>query len=116
MRACLCVLACNDCMSICMCQLCAYSYICTYIFHHLQIECEEPKVEVSVTTSFPKLGNRISRLESDVRTIKLNTEKAIELILESTEQLGRAFETLSDQMEKVYSQSFQVDDDSQVKL
>ena len=60
-------------------------------------------------TSFPKLENRISSLENDVRTIKQNTEKAIELILKSTEQLGEAFETLSDQMEKIYSQRFQVD-------
>ena len=80
------------------------------------MKCEEPKVEVSVTTSFPKLENRISSLESDVRTIKLNTEKAIEIIQTSTEQLGQAFETLSDQMEKIYSQSFQVDNDNQVKL
>ena len=80
------------------------------------MQSEEPKVEVSVTTSFPKLENRISSLESDVRTIKLNTEKAIEIIQTSTEQLGQAFETLSDQMEKIYSQSFQVDNDNQVKL
>ena len=80
------------------------------------MKCDEPKVEVSVKTSFPKLENRISSLESDVRTIKLNTEKAIELILKSTEQLGKAFETLSDQMEKIHSQGFQVDTDNQVKL
>ena len=86
---------------------CMHSY--SYVYSITQIKCEEPQVELSVKTSFPKLENRISSLESDVRTIKQNTEKAIELILKSTEQLGEAFETLSDQMEKIYSQRFQVD-------
>lgn len=88
-----------------------------------QVQPEESKVELRVKTSrseLPmlfgtvnsnkKIENRISNLESDLKTTKQNTEETKIMLQQLTTQFGTAFEMLSNQMEKMYSQSYEVDD------
>lgn len=57
-----------------------------------------------------KIENRISNLESDVKTTKQNTEEMKIMLQKLTTQFGTAVESLSNQMEKIYSQSYEADD------
>ena len=56
------------------------------------------------------LENRMSVLETDVKAIKQITEKTHKMVQNLAQQFGKALETISDQMEKMYSQSRDVDD------
>ena len=103
----------------------AIMYIASFLLN-LQLQSEEPKVELTVRTSrseLPKLfntlnsenqisslENRMSILETDVKVIKQTTEKTNKMVQNLMQQFGKAFETISDQMEKIYSQSREVDD------
>ena len=77
---------------------------------------ELPKLFSTVNPN-KKMENRITILETDVKRIKenseetkKNTKETMKMLQTLTAQFNRAFETLSNQMEKVVSsQSYEVD-------
>jgi len=55
----------------------------------------------------------MSILESDIKAIRQNTEKTHKLVQHLSQQFGKALETLSDQMEKIYNCSLHHEEDDQ---